>query len=203
MATADAARILPCPLQPIEVRPQRSILNVTVFHWAESEVGPFAELMFSVVVPPRVEGWARHPKGAFFPFLAATSSYESRRYRDRVLRVPRTDQRIEARFIERPGRVTVRVRSDGDPVLEMAVTQHEWRSSRHLLHTFSMDGPRLLKADVEISGRYTMHEQEKGRLELHGHPLTSDLTISEVSVYPFREHWLKQGCERIEAFEAV
>ena len=52
MATADARAVLPPYLQPIEVRHQRSVLSVTAFLFEDSDVGPYTELMFAVVVPP-------------------------------------------------------------------------------------------------------------------------------------------------------
>jgi hypothetical protein len=78
MATADAREVLPDHLEPIEVTHQRSILSVTAFLFDDSVVGPYTELMFSVIVPPMVAEWGQHAKAGFFPFLAATSSAEAR-----------------------------------------------------------------------------------------------------------------------------
>jgi hypothetical protein len=203
MATSDAERILPGHLQPIEVRPQRSILNVTAFHFRESEFGPFAELIFSVVVPPVVKSWVRYPKAGFYPFLAATSSAESRRRRLERLRIPVYPHDIDAQFIERADQVRVRIRAESLPIVDVTVTQHVWRSTTHLLQSYMMDGEQRLKADVQISGRYTMHEQERGQVVLYPHPMTAALTLDEVSPYPFREHWLKEGFELFHPVEAL
>jgi hypothetical protein len=203
MATSDAERILPGHLQPIEVRPQRSILTVTAFHFRESEVGPYAELVLSVVVPPVVGTWAKHPKAGFYPFLAATSSPVSRRFRAESLRIPTYPADIDVLFIERVDQVRVRIRAEDQPVVDLTVTQHEWHSTTHLLQSYMMDGEQRLKADVQISGRYTMHEHERGRITLYPHPMTSALTLDEVSPYPFREHWLKEGFELFHPVEAL
>jgi hypothetical protein len=203
MPTADAERILPPHLQPIEIRPQRSILNVTIFHFRKSEVGPYAELTFSVVVPPMADTWGRHPKGAFFPFVAGTSSRKSRSHRSEILRVPHYDENIDIQFIESSDRIDVRVQGGGERVVDLAVTQHRWKSTTHLLHTFMVDGSRRLKADLQITGRYSVHEQERGLMKLHPHPMTRLLTLDEVSPYPFREHWLKEGFEVIHPAEVL
>jgi hypothetical protein len=203
MPTADAERILPGHLQPIEVRPQRSILNVTIFHFRESEVGPYAELTFSVVVPPMADSWGRHPKGAFFPFMVGTSSKKSRSRRREVLRVPHYSQNIDVQFIESSDQIDVRVQGGDERVVDLAVTQHRWKSTTHLLHTFMVDGSQRLKADLQITGRYSVHEQERGRMTLHPHPMTRLLTLDEVSPYPFREHWLKEGFEVIHPAEVL
>ena len=62
MPTSDARRILPEHLEPVEVRHQRSILAVNAFHFKESVAGPYAELMFSVIVPPVPGRWGT-PRG--------------------------------------------------------------------------------------------------------------------------------------------
>ena len=203
MATSDAVRLLPGHLQPIEIHPQRSILNVTVFHFHESEVGPYAELTFSVVVPPVADDWGKHPKGGFFPFMAATSSERSRRYRQERLRIPHYEGNIDVQFVERPDQLRARVRTGEEPVVDLTVTPHVWLSTTHLLHTFMMDGSRRLKADLQVAGRYTVHEQERGRLRLHDHPMTAGLTLDDVSPYPFREHWLKEGYELFHPLERL
>jgi hypothetical protein len=204
MATSDAERILPPHLQPIEVRPQRSILNVTAFHFRESEVGPYAELTFSVVVPPVTGSWIRHPKAGFYPFVAATTSEESRRHRSSGrYRIPHYQKDIEAHFIERAGELRVRARAEDLPIVDFTVTQHLWRSTTHLLHGFMMDGTQRFKADIQISGRYTVHELERGRMVLYQHPMTQALTLEEVSPYPFREHWLKEGTEVFHPLEVL
>lgn len=203
MSTADARRILPGHLQPIEVRPQRSILNVTAFHFRDSPVGPHAELVLSVVVPPLAGKWNSFPKAGFFPFLSATTSAVSRRDREQRLRIPTYPHDIDMQFAEWADRLTVKVISEDRPVLDLTVTQHEWSSTTHLLHTFMMDGERRLKADVQVTGRYTMHEHESGNVALHRHPITSALTLDEVAPYPFREHWLKEGYEVFHPVESI
>jgi hypothetical protein len=100
MATADARSVLPEHLEPIEVRHQRSILSVTAFLFDDSVVGPYTELMFSVIVPPMVAQWGQHAKAGFFPFLAATSSAEARRIKSERFHFPYHDEDIDAQFIE-------------------------------------------------------------------------------------------------------
>ncbi|MDT8340372.1 MAG: hypothetical protein RQ751_02580 [Longimicrobiales bacterium] len=203
MATADAQRLIPPHLQPVEVRPQRSVLNISAFLFRDSEVGPYAELVLSVVVPPVVGRWSLHPKAGFFPFMAATSSAESRDLLVRERHFPTHEEPIEARFLERSDHTRVQVLCQGDPVVDMTVTLHKWRNTTHYFHSLMMDGERRLKADVRITGRYSMHEQEQGSLTLHPHAITRDLTLEEVSQSPFREHWLKEGVESFSPLETL
>lgn len=202
MATADAQAVLPDYLQPIEVRHQRSVLSVTAFLFEESEVGPYTELMFSVVVPPMVADWGRHAKAGFCPFFAATSSAEARRMRSERLHFPYLDEDIDAQFIETGGRLRVRAWGQGEPIVDFSVTQGEWESTSHLLQGFGICGDQRYRGTVKISGQYTVHENERGSMTLFQHPMTASLVGREVSGYPFREHWLKNGTEAFNNFEA-
>ncbi len=205
MPTSDARRILPAHLEPVEVTHQRSILAVTAFHFTESEAGPYVELMFSVIVPPVPGRWIQrqHPKAGFYPFLAATSSEESRRHRSDGFSIPYIAEDIDARFVESCGALHVSVWTRSGPVVDLTVTQHKWESTTHLLHTFMMDGTQLRKSNLQIAGRYTVHENERGLMTLHHHPMTTALTLDEISPYPFREHWLKDGVETFHPLETI
>lgn len=198
MGTANARRILPPHLQPIELRPQRSILSVSAFHFSESEAGRHAQLIFSIVVPPVIESWTQCPKAGFYPFLAAASSDEARRHLCDVRRIPTWPHTISAQFIERADRIRVRMDAQGAPVVDVTVTEHVWQPSSHLLQTHMMDGEQRLRADLHITGHYTMHEHEEGQMTLFAHPMTAAIQLDELSPTPFREHWLKEGTERFD-----
>ena len=201
MATVDAVGVLPAYLQPIEVRHQRSVLSVTAFLFEDSVVGPYTELMFAVVVPAMVEAWGHHAKGGFYPFLVATSSAEARRLRAERYHFPYADQDIDAQFIETPGRLRFRAWGGGDPIVDFSVTQGAWESTSHLLQGFAGRGKSRYRANVQISGEYTVHENERGTMILYPHELTRALLPSEVAPYPFREHWLKNGTEVFHSLE--
>ena len=201
MATADAVQVIPEYLQPIEVRHQRSVLSVTAFLFEESQVGPYTELMFSVIVPPMVAKWGQHAKAGFYPFLAATSSRQARLSRGERLHFPYLDQDIDAQFIETGDRLRVRAWGGGKPIVDFSVTQGAWESTSHLLQGFAASGDRRFRTTVQISGRYTVHENERGSMTLFPHPLTRELLPSEVAPYPFREHWFKDGTEVFHTME--
>jgi hypothetical protein len=46
-----------------------------------------------------------------------------------------------------------------------------------------------------------VHENEGGDMTLFPHPITTDLLRQEVSPYPFREHWFKNGTEVFHKLE--
>ena len=65
-----------------------------------------------------------------------------------------------------------------------------------------MNGDQRLRTTLQISGDYTVHENEAGRMRLFPHQITSDLLRHEVSPHPFREHWFKNGTEVFHKLEA-
>ena len=55
MPTSDARKLLPNHLEPLEVQHERSILAITAFHFNESMVGEYDEIVLAIVVPPIVQ----------------------------------------------------------------------------------------------------------------------------------------------------
>jgi hypothetical protein len=202
MATADARAVLPEHLEPIEVTHQRSVLSVTAFLFDDSVVGPYTELMFSVIVPPMVAEWGQHAKAGFFPFLAATSSAEARRIKSERFHFPYHPEDIDAQFIETDERLRVRVFGGGDPIMDLRVTPGAWKTTTHLLQGFMMNGDQRLRTTLQISGDYTVHENEQGEMKLFPHSMTASHFLGEVSESPFREHWFKNGTETFHKLEA-
>ena len=80
MPTADARKILPPHLQPMELQHTRSILAINAFEFTDSEVGEYDEIVLAIVVPPMVEPGKPLPKSAFYPFMVGTSTRESREH---------------------------------------------------------------------------------------------------------------------------
>jgi len=202
MATSDARAMLPSHLEPIEVRHERSVLSVNAFLFDDSVVGPYTEVMFAVIVPPLVAAWGQHAKAGLYPFLAATTSAEARRIKAERFHFPYHDQNIDAQFIETKDRVRIRIFGAGAPILDLSVTPGAWETTTHLLQGFMMNGTERLRTILQISGDYTVHENEGGDMTLFPHPITADLLRQEVSPYPFREHWFKNGTEVFHKLEA-
>ena len=201
METADARALLPQHLEPIEVRHQRSVLSVTAFLFDDSVVGPYTEIMFSVIVPPTVAQLGPHAKAGFFPFLAATSSEEARRIKSERFHFPYHEEDIKAQFIEREGRMRVRVFGGEDPVVDMSVTRGIWETTTLLLQGYMMNGSERLRTTLQITGEYTVHENEQGEMTLFPHAMIAKHFPGEVSAYPFRETWLKNGTEVFHKLE--
>ncbi len=202
MATTDARKLLPPHLEPVEVQHERSILAVTAFHFHESMVGAYDEIVLAVVVPPMVEPGKPLPKAAFYPFMVGTSTEASRLHAIERWRLPHYMSDLDIDFHTADGKVSVTVQDAGAPVLELVVTDFDRAPARNTYECFTIDPEARYKATIYMEASHTEHEEERGSLTLHEHTMTEGLTIDEVNSYPFREEWYGKGLQTFEPMES-
>jgi hypothetical protein len=203
MPTADARSILPSHLQPMELQHTRSILAINAFEFSESEVGSYEEIVLAVVVPPMVEPGKPLPKSAFYPFMVGTSTRASREHAIERWHLPHYMEDLEIEFDEGEHELEVRVRENGTPILEVSVTDHEFEPSKNLYNAFMADDEGRFKANIYMEAPHSEHEEERGSLTLHEHPMTSGLTLADVHTWPFREQWYRAGVQTFEPLETL
>lgn len=203
MPTTDARKILPDHLQPMEVQHTRSIFAITAFEFTESEVGEYEEVVLAVIVPPMVEPGKPLPKAAFYPFMVGTSTEASREHAIERWHLPHYMKDLEIGFTRSDGEMAVSVRDDGDPVLDLRVTEYEFDPAKNLYNSFMIDGDERFKANIYMEAPHSEHEFERGSLTLHEHPMTEPLTIPDVATYPFREQWYGEGVQTFEPLETL
>lgn len=203
MPTADARKLLPPHLQPLEVQHTRSILSITAFRFTESMVGEYNEIVLSVIVPPRVEAGKQLPKAAFYPFMVGTTTDASREHAIERWHLPHYMKSIDIDLEPSEKMMTVSVRDAGRPVLDMTVTSHEFRPVRDLYNSFMIDGEDRYKVNIYMEGPHAEHEEERGTLTLHEHEMTQGLTIPDISETAFREQWLRGGLQTFEEMERI
>ena len=198
MPTSDARKLLPSHLEPLEVQHDRSILAITAFHFNESMVGEYDEIVLAVVVPPMVEPNKPLPKAAFFPFMVGTSTPESREHAIERWRLPHYMKDVDIDFVPGDGEITVKVSDEGQPVLEMVVTDHDRAEAGNTYMCFTVDPEDRYKVNILMEANHSEHEEETGSLTLFEHPMTEGLTIDDVNTYPFREEWYGKGLQTFD-----
>lgn len=203
MSTADAREILPAHLHPLEVQHTRSVFAVLAFQFTDSEVGPYDEVVLSVVTPPRVEPGKPIPQAAFYPFMLATSTEAARMHAIERWNLPHFMKDLDFKFEEGDGEMRVGVFDEGAPVLELRVSDHDFVPVDYPYHCFMMDGVDRLKVNIFMKAPHSQHEEETGELILHDHPLTEALNREEVSPFPFREEWYRAGVQTFEEVERI
>ena len=198
MPTSDARTLLPPHLEPLEVQHDRSILAITAFHFTESMVGEYNEVVLAVVVPPIVEPGKPLPKAAFFPFMVGTSTAESREHAIERWRLPHHMKDVDIDFSRDEDRITVAVSEDGAPILELVVTDFEQGPAANNYTCFTVDPDSRFKVNILMEAVHTEHEEETGSLALYEHEMTRGLTIDDVNTYPFREEWYGKGTQTFD-----
>jgi len=201
--TAHARRILPAHLQPLEVQHTRSVLAVLAFQFTDSEVGPYDEVVLSIVTPPRMEPGQPLPSAAFYPFMLATSTEAARLHAIERWHLPHFMKDLAFTFEAENGRIRTRVMDDGAPVLELSVSEHSVEPVLRLYHCFMVDGDERLKVNIFMDAAHSQHEEETGELILHDHPMTQALLQADVCPYPFREECYGAGVQTFEDVERI
>ena len=203
MSTANARKILPAHLQPLEVQHSRSVFAVLAFRFTGSEVGAYDEVVLSVVTPPRIQPGKPLPKAAFYPFMLATSTEAARLHAIERWHLPHYMKDLEFTFESRDGRMMTRVLDEGAPVLELAVSEHSFQPVTNPYHCFMVNGDERLKVNIFMNAAHSQHEEETGDLVLYEHPMTEALNLADVSTYPFREEWYGPGIQTFEEVERI
>ncbi len=203
MPTADARKILPPHLQPMELQHTRSIFAIMAFEFTESEVGPYEELVLSVIVPPMVEPGRALPKAAFYPFIVGTSTEASRLHAIERWHLPHYMKDLDIGFDQSDGQMEVKVRDEGAPVVDLLVTDYQYEPVRYLYNSFMVDGDERFKANIYMEAPHSEHEEEAGSLTLYEHPMVEALTIPDIATYPFREQWYQAGRQTFEPLETI
>ena len=196
--TETARRILPPHIEPVELHHGSSIFSMTAFDFTESMVGPYGEVVMSVIVSPLVKAGKPLPKSAFYPYLVATTTRAAREHAIERWHLPHWMADVEMQFGVGEREVTARVSADGEPVAEMTISQYEWHPVSHLYQSFMHDTDGTYLANITMEGEHSEHEEETGRIKLFPHPFNKSLALSEVSETPFREMWMRKGLQTFE-----
>jgi hypothetical protein len=197
--TANARRILPRHLEPVELHHGTAVFSLTAFEFTESEVGAYGELVMSVIVSPLVKPGERLPKSAFYPYLVATTTRASREHAIERWHLPHWMEDVRIGFTPGEGSLRVDVSTlDRAPVAEMTVFDHSWEPVSHLYQCFMKDDAGAFLANIVMEGQQSEHEDERGKLVLHDHPFNAALEVDEVYDVPFREMWMRAGVQTFD-----
>ena len=97
----------------------------------------------------------------------------------------------------------VHVRDEGNPVLDLEVTDFEFEPSTNMYSCFTVGDSSRHLVNIFMEAPHAEHEEERGSLSLYEHPMTEGLTIDEINTYPFREEWYKTGLQTFEELKAL
>ena len=185
-------------VQPLEPHHGTSLLAVSAFDFTGSEVGSYGEITFSVVVAPWFRPGYRLPKAALFPFQVATTTTASREHAIERWHLPHWMNDVSMEWERHDGVTTARASHQGRPIVELTVTQHSWSPAIVPFQMYSSDTKGTYFADMEFDGVHCEHEDERGNVVLHKHPLLRDWDFDDVTPTPSREFWMRNGVQSFE-----
>jgi hypothetical protein len=191
-----AVAALPDGLRPLESHPGLAVLAVTVFDFHASEVGPYQELVASIVVSPWAPRGESLPHAAFFPVLLATNTRGSREHATERWRLPQIDRCLSIELDRSAGERVAVVRDERDVILRLRVTETKQVASRRDYQCFAADAEFSYRVMVDLAGQLSEHDDERGELELGDHPIATSLAQLLDDPIPFREQCMDAGVER-------
>lgn len=193
--TENARQLLPPDLQPIEPRHGTAVLSVLAFDFTESPIGPYGELILSVLVSPLIDHGAPMPRSAFYAFKVGTSTRESREHAIERWHLPHYMQDIDLEWHHGDGSLTIEATDRGNPMVRLTVTEHEWSKVEHLYQTFMQDDEGLYTSTVIMAGEFSENEEERGAIQIRSHGMAELIHDWDVETIPFRELWMRNGLE--------
>jgi hypothetical protein len=200
---AALARLLPAGLRPLESHPELGVLALTVFDFAESEVGPYRELVGSVMVIPWAPRGEQLPDAAFFPVLLATTTDDSRTHAAARWKLPELEGCLAIEFDDVVEHMRVSVRDGEQPLLRLTVGLGPQAPSHRHYQCFSADAEQIYRVGIDIVGPLFEHEDERGALDLHDqHPLGAWLGDLIDDPIPFREQSVGRGEQQFASLRA-
>lgn len=201
--TENARQLLPPDLQPIEPRHGTAVLSVLAFDFTESPIGPYGELILSVLVSPLLDHGAPMPRSAFYAFKVGTSTRESREHAIERWHLPHYMQDIDLEWHRGDGSLTIEATDRGNPMVRLTVTEHEWSKVEHLYQTFMQDDEGLYTSTVIMAGEFSENEEERGAIQIRSHGMAELIHDWDVETIPFRELWMRNGVETFYAVKTV
>jgi hypothetical protein len=201
--TENARRILPSHIEPVELHHGSSIFSLTAFDFTESMVGPYGEVVMSVIVSPLVKPGKPLPKSAFYPYLVATTTRAAREHAIERWHLPHYMKDIDLRWDRGDGHVTIHATERGQPIVDMTVTEFEWSRVEHRYQAFMHDEEGFYSSTIVMAGQFSENEEEKGGIVIHTQAMTELLEDWELTTTPFRELWMKNGVQTFHPLQQL
>jgi hypothetical protein len=189
-----ARRLVPAPIEPVEVHHGTGALLVSANEYVESVFGPFSELIVSVLVAPLIRPGDVVPHAAFSPITMATTTPAARAQAVPGLHFPYWPDDVSIAFGADGGRHSVSVSVGGATLLEMSVHECEWEELTQRYQLFAVEaGVGGCRATLSTRGPQSDNEDGQGDLKLLAHAFYRGLDVSDVDPLPMRETCLKDG----------
>ena len=201
--TANARKILPAHLHPVEPHHGQSVLSVMAFDFHDSMVGEYGELILSVLSMPRIEPGSPLPRSAFYPFLLGTTTKASRDHAIERWHLPHFMENIDLSFDAADDEIRVAAAHGGAPIIDMRITDYDWEKVSHRYQCFMHDADGSYMSTIIMEAGFSENEEERGEVEIHPHAFTAAIDRDAVTTTPFRELWMRDGLQTFHPLEQL
>jgi|SRR5665213_1855321 len=201
--TANARKILPPHLHPVEPHHGQSVLSVMAFDFHKSMVGEYGELILSVLVMPRVAPGSPLPRSAFYPFLLGTTTKSSREHAIERWHLPHFMDDIDLSFDAQDDEIRIAAAQGGAPIIDMRITDYDWEKVSHRYQSFMHDADGSYMSTIVMESEFSENEEERGDITIHKHAFTSAIDRDSVTTTPFRELWMRDGLQTFQPLETL
>jgi hypothetical protein len=191
---------LPKNIEPIETNHGVGLVGITMFHFSESPIGPYDELVISAYVVPRMGLTSRHQHAAVHPIVVASTYHEARQHAIDLWHLPHFMEDIYIRFEESDDRRVLKGTAfcyRDEPIVSLEISQSgTWRPVQQFYQSFQKDSSGSYVGVLDMTGELSEHEGGTGTLVLYPqHRLFEKIDLSELDPFPYREMWMKHGVE--------
>ena len=202
IATEDAKRILPPRFTPLEVNYGRSILVVNFYHFTDSPVGPYHELVYGIMTLPKIiDGVV--PKGAVFPWRVATTTAAAREHAIKKWHLPHWPEDIQVDLREDNDHIHATARAGGEVILTLEISARQWKNEPRLYQSFMQDEEGTFLAQIRYDGELSEHEEGTGVLTLTpSHPFNEHLANADIDDVAFHEVW-QRGVQTFQPLQQL
>ncbi len=201
--TANARKILPAHLHPVEPHHGQSVLSVMAFDFHDSMVGEYGELILSVLSMPRIEPGAPLPRSAFYPFLLGTTTKASREHAIERWHLPHFMENIDLSFKPDGAEINIAAAYGGKPIIDMKITDYEWSKVNHRYQAFMHDAAGSYMSTIIMEADFSENEEERGEITIHPHAFNEAIDRDGVNTVPFRELWMRDGLQTFHPLETL
>jgi hypothetical protein len=193
----NARRLLPPHLEPFELHHGSGILSMTVFDMPKSPVGGYRSVTMAIVVVPYVKGapGERLPKAAVYPYLTGTNAFMPRQIGSSMFHLPHWGDNLTIDLTREGRSMTAAIAAGKDPVATLTISEYEWEPTEYMYQSFMKDSSGSYRAEIDVKGEISDHEEETGKLVLHEHEFHNGLSIADVFDVPFREVWTRNAVQ--------
>lgn len=179
----EAERIVPAPLQVVELRPSVALMSVGVLRYEPGHFGPgspiFVEIVGAIHVSPDLSTDMPVPTMTFSTFQVLSDSPDFVANEDDTLYTPSRLVSLETRFTD--DRLGVEVWDEDGPILSMpsAHPEPEWVPKEMWGQHFT-NTKGLQHGIWQWDGRLFEHQKRLPGGRLHPHPFWSGLDVGRV-----------------------